>query len=82
MSLYLIYLPHYWCPSHPLVAVLLLLPISTFDMSPMVLENDVEVGESLPPATEHVRPTSLTDSIQCTNECRLSVSHCRHGGQT
>jgi hypothetical protein len=23
-------------------------------MSPMVLENDVEVGESLPPSTEHV----------------------------
>jgi hypothetical protein len=32
-------------------------------MSPMALENDVEVGESLPPATEHVRPTSLQDTV-------------------
>jgi hypothetical protein len=28
-------------------------------MSPMVLENDVEVGESLPPATEHVGQREL-----------------------
>ena len=31
--------------------------LSRFNMSPMALENDVEVGESLPPATEHVRHT-------------------------
>jgi hypothetical protein len=37
--------------------------LGTCIMSPMVLENDVEVGESLPPATEHVRPTPLLAAI-------------------
>jgi hypothetical protein len=32
-------------------------------MSPMVLENDVEVGESLPPSTEHVRDSATTMDI-------------------
>jgi len=33
-------------------------------MSPMIMENDVEVGESLPPATEHVR---FTFTVQYRN---------------
>lgn len=31
--------------------------ISIVNMAPMFMENDVEVGESLPPATEHVSQT-------------------------
>lgn len=36
-------------------------------MAPMLLENDVEVGESLPPATEHVSQTYMNHNRAALN---------------
>lgn len=66
---------------------LLLCPATSFSSLPsmphsIAPQNDVEVGESLPPQTAHV---SHCITINCCciliEKHRLSVSHCRHGEQ-